>query len=162
MFAMDRILGSIKNAHYFTAFDIKSGYHQIAVREQDKEKTAFVRPNGLYEYNVMPFGLCNAPATFQRMMNTILEKMLLKGVVVYLDDILIYSSNFNQHLADVARVVCLLRSAGLKLNMKKCLIGLKSLTFLGYNISGDGLKSDPENIRDIKNLPIPKTTKQFY
>lgn len=132
---INNIMGSIRKAKFFTSFDIKMEYHQIEIAKKDIEKTAFLTPAGLYEFTKLSFGLCNAPATFQRLMNEILYTVLGDDVVVYLEDILIWSHDFDEHLVKLAEVVSLLNNAGLKLNIRKCMFCLKELTFLGYKIT---------------------------
>lgn len=95
---IDDALDCLQGAEYFSSLDLRSGYWQIPMAEADKEKTAFTTPDGLYEFNVMPFGLCNAPATFERMMDTVLRGFKWKTCLCYLDDVVIFSSRFSQHL----------------------------------------------------------------
>lgn len=157
---LEEVVGSITKARYFTCLDVKSGYHQIVVQESDREKNAFVTQDGLYEFNVLPFGLCNAPATFQRLMNKILAPVLGDRVVVYLDDILIYSYDYEEHLATLARVIFLLKKAGIKLNMRKCMFGLRELTFLGYRNSQNTMRPDPEKVKAILEMPAPRNKEE--
>ncbi|GFU73772.1 retrovirus-related Pol polyprotein from transposon 297 [Trichonephila clavipes] len=101
--------------------DLRSGYWQIEIDEADREKTAFITPEGLYEFKVMPFGLCNAPATFERMMDNLLRHFKWTMCLCYLDDIIVFSETFEDHLIRLRLVLKCLQEAGLKLNSKKCL-----------------------------------------
>lgn len=116
---IDDALDSLQGAEYFSSLDLRSGYWQIPMHEADKEKTAFATPDGLYEFNVMPFGLCNAPATFERMIDTVLRGLKWKTCLCYLDDIVIFSSTFAQHLQRLDEVLTCIANAGLQLNTKK-------------------------------------------
>src|ERR1700742_794266 len=102
---IDELLEKFRKGNWFTSLDLAAGYHQVEMEEEDKEKTAFICSQGLYEYNVMPFGLKNAPGTFQRLMDEILEEYIGEFVTVYLDDIMIYSRNFEEHLEHVNKVL---------------------------------------------------------
>ncbi|GBM36329.1 Retrovirus-related Pol polyprotein from transposon 297 [Araneus ventricosus] len=102
--------------------DLKSGYWQIEVDERDREKTAFITPDGLYQFKVMPFGLCNAPATFERIMDSLLKGMKWKHCLCYLDDVIVYAATFEEHLRRLRMVLQCIRSAGLTLNHEKCFL----------------------------------------
>ncbi|GFS47974.1 hypothetical protein TNCV_3599291 [Trichonephila clavipes] len=106
---------------FFSSMDLRSGYWQIEIDEADREKTAFITPEGLYEFKVMPFGLCNAPATFERMMDNLLRHFKWTMCLCYLDDIIVFSETFEDHLIRLRLVLKCLQEAGLKLNSKKCL-----------------------------------------
>ena len=158
---IDDLLDSFQDATCFTTLDLASGYWQIEMDDQDKEKTAFITDQGIYEFNVMPFGLTNAPATFQRMMNRVFSKIIGDYVVVYLDDLNIYSRNFNEHLVHLREVFERLRNAGLKLKKKKCHFFKKELAFLGHIVSADGINPDPDKIQAIKDQPIPTNLREL-
>lgn len=127
----------------------------------DQEKTAFTTFHGLFEFTVMPFGLCNAPATFQRLMETVLHGLLGKFVSVYLDDIVIYSPTVKEHLKHLSAVFDRLRQAGLRLKPNKCQFLCSQIAYLGHIISADGIRPDPEKIAKIQNWPSPKNQKEL-
>jgi RNase H-like domain found in reverse transcriptase/Reverse transcriptase (RNA-dependent DNA polymerase) len=156
---IDNLLEKFREAKWFTSVDLASGYWQIAMEEKDKEKTAFVCRYGLYQWNVMPFGLTNAPATFQRMMNEIFMEYLDDFMAVYLDDIIIYSKNWEEHLEHIKKVFEKLREANLKMKLKKCEFAMRNIKFLGHVVGNDGLKPDPDNIKKVKELEPPKNLK---
>jgi hypothetical protein len=116
----DELTDRLSRAKYLTKLDLRAGYHQVRIAEDDIKKTAFITRYGLYEYLVMPFGLCNAPSTFMRMMNDILRPLLDVCVIVFIDDILIYSETEDQHHTDVCRVFDLLRQHKLYVKLSKC------------------------------------------
>src|SRR5438132_11464378 len=136
---INEVLETFGNAKYFSTIDLASGYWQIAMRESDKKKTAFITKYGTYEFNVMPFGLCNAPATFQRLMNQIYKGIAYKYVVVYLDDTNVFSQRFEDHIQHLKEVFTRIRKAGLKLNLEKCTFWMKQLLFLGHIIEAKGI-----------------------
>ena len=154
------ILSSIKSAKVFSCLDLKSGYYQIEMQEEDKPKTAFVCFKGLYEFNVLPFGLSAAPPVFQELMNKVLKPALNKYAFAYLDDIIIFSENFSQHIAHVQEIFSLLRKAGLKLKLSKCNFGVDKVKYLGHEISSRGITPDPEKIKVIKKLKRPYTVRE--
>ncbi|GET02908.1 pol polyprotein [Rhizophagus clarus] len=135
--------------------DLASGYWQIKVKAEDQEKTAFITKFGTYEFKVMPFGLCNAPATFQRTMDKVLGNLKEKFVMVYLDNIIIYSKTFQEHLQHIEEVFDKIRQANFRLKAEKCHFGAKELQFLGHVVGEEGIKPDPEKIDKIVNYPIP-------
>ncbi|GBC54530.2 retroviral-like aspartic protease 1 [Rhizophagus irregularis DAOM 181602=DAOM 197198] len=158
---IDDLLEKFRVAKWFTTIDLASGYWQIEMKEEDKEKTAFICSQGLYEFNVMPFGLKNAPAIFQRTMNKIFKEYLDKFMNVYIDDIIIYSKNWNEHLQHIKIVLEELRKANMMLKLKKCEWAKKNVEYLGHIVGTDGLKPDDKKIEKIKNLKPPKNIKQI-
>src|SRR6266540_5290049 len=126
---------------YYTSIDLASGYWQVEVEENSQDITAFVTSWGLYQFNVMPFRLTNAPATFQRLMNFVLHDYLNDFVVVYLDDILVCSDIFDEHINHLRKVFIKLREANLMIKLKKCKFGQRKIKFLGYTIGTDGLRT---------------------
>ena len=158
---IDELLESFRTANWFSTIDLASGYWQVEVAEKDKEKTAFITHQGLYEFNVMPFGLKNAPGTFQRLMNYVLQDYIGKFVAVYLDDIIIYSKTFEQHIDHVNLVLAALRNAILKIKLKKCYFCFPNISFLGHIVGRNGISVDPAKIEKVKNFPTPKDVKSL-
>lgn len=117
---IEESLTNLKGAQWYSTLDLASGYRQVEVDEWDREKTAFTTPLGLYEFEHMPFGLCNAPATFQKLMQRCLGEFLNESLLIYLDDVIVYSSSFNQHLQDLDRVFERRNGHGLKFQPRKC------------------------------------------
>lgn len=158
---IDDMLDSLGGSAWFTSLDLASGYWQVEMEPSDREKTAFITQFGTYQFTVMPFGLCNAPATFQRLMDEVLHDELWKIVVVYLDDLNIFSKTFDDHLKHLRIVFDRLKKAGLKLNPEKCRFTSSELAFLGHVISKDGIRTDPDKIEKVKNFPEPKNLTQL-
>src|SRR3954470_20856326 len=144
----------------FWKLDLRLGYHQIRFREEDIPKTAFITRYGSYEYTVMSFGLTNAPATFSRLMNYIFMEYLEKFVVVYLDDILVYSKNKEEHADHLRLILAKLQEHKLYAKCFKCEFWLPEVTYLGHVISKDGIAVTPECIQVILDWTPPKTVKQ--
>ncbi|KAA8495185.1 Transposon Ty3-I Gag-Pol polyprotein [Porphyridium purpureum] len=158
---MEEMLDQLRHAKYFSKLDLFSGYHQILVEPDDVKKTAFQTRYGLFEFLVMPFGLCNAPATFQRTMNELFADLLDTTVVVYLDDILVYTKDEESHVTALREVFSRLQKAGYKLKGKKCSFFVQEVEYLG-NIVGNGvIKMDPRKINALKEWPEPRTVTEL-
>lgn len=155
------MLSALSGMKWFSSLDAASGYWQIPVEERDIPKTAFLSTEGLFEWTVMPFGLCNAPATYQRMMQDILGSLIWTECLVYLDDVLVFGRTFDEHQERLHRVVHRLFDAGLLLKAKKCMFGARSTTFLGHVVSSEGIGPDPKKVEKIKNFPIPRNPKEL-
>ena len=154
-------LHTLSGAAWFSTLDLKSGYYQIEMKEEDKPKTAFWCPLGFYEFNRMPQGITNAPATFQRMMEKCLGDMVFTDVLVYLDDLLIFSSTLEEHLERLDKVLTRLEQYGLKLNPEKCQFVRPSVKCLGHIISKEGVSTDPDKIEAVKTWPRPTNVKEL-
>ena len=158
---IDETLDAIGGASFFSTLDLASGYHQVAMHEDDQEKTAFTTPFGLWEFKRMPFGLSGAPATFQRLMQSSMNDLILRILLVYLDDVLVFSRDLKEHLKRLETVFTRLRQIGLKLNPEKCRFGARNVNYLGHVISEEGIATDPGKISAVNDWPIPKTTREL-
>ena len=152
---IDDILSQLGNAKFFSALDLSSGFHQIPMNPESKKYTAFSTPQGHYHYNRMPFGLKNAPATFQRMMDTALRGLINRHCFVYLDDIIIFGQSIEEHNNNLAIVLQRLRELGLKIQPDKCEFLKPELEYLGHIVTADGVKPNPKKIEAVKNFKIP-------
>ncbi|GBG67354.1 hypothetical protein CBR_g490 [Chara braunii] len=154
---IDDLLDRVQGCKYYSKIDLKSGYHQIAIRPEDQHKTAFQTRYGLYEFVVMPFGLCNAPGTFQHAMNRIFHDHLDKFVVVYLDNILIFSKSVEEHAQHVETVLSLLRQHKYKVNLEKCEFGRTKILYLGHEVSAEVIRPKDAKVASIRDWPRPQT-----
>ena len=152
---IDDLLDQLHGARYFSTLDLASGYHQIRINPRDIHKTAFRTTLGHFEWKVMPFGLCNAPATFQNAMNKLFGNRIGRYVLVYMDDILIYSKTKEEHIQHLKEVLSLLRSHHYFIKLSKCEFLQQQLRFLGHIISSSGLSVDPDKIKVIKEWQPP-------
>lgn len=156
---IDDTLDQLQNAKYFTSMDLKSGFWQIELDAESRPKTAFTTHAGLYHFTVMPFGLTNAPATFQRLMDLVLGGLKWSCALVYLDDIIVYSSTFSSHLQHLELVLQRIQESGLTLHLSKCHFCKTKLRYLGHVVSQSGIEPDPEKIRAVRDYPIPMKLK---
>ncbi len=151
------IFDSLQGASYFSLLDLYQGYHHILLDKDSIEKTAFSCEFGHYEYVRMPFGLCNAPAVFQRLMNRVLHGLIGKGVFVYLDDICVYAKSRQEHDDILRQVLQRLKDHGLCTKASKCTFGTRTLKLLGHIVDEDGIHTDPEKCEAISKMPPPRT-----
>ncbi|GBG59595.1 hypothetical protein CBR_g49855 [Chara braunii] len=158
---IDDLLDRVQGCQYFSKIDLKSEYHQIAIRPEDQHKTAFHTRYGLYEFVVMPFGLCNVPGTFQHAMNRIFHDYLDKFVILYLDDILIFSKAVEEHVAHLDKVLGLLRQHKFKINGEKLEFGRTRVLYLGHEIFAEGLKPDDAKVASIRDWPRPQSVTEM-
>lgn len=158
---INEILDKLKDAYYLSALDLQSGFHQIALDDDTKPYTAFTVPGrGLYQFKVLPFGLSNAPTSFQSLMDRVLKDVLNKFVFVYLDDILVIGRTFEEHQANLKKVFELLHEANLLLNWEKCFFLRPEVEYLGFVVGSGQIKVSPKKISSVQSFPPPKTVTQ--
>lgn len=158
---LEEAFSALTGSKWFSVLDLKSGYYQIEVDEADKHKTAFVCPMGFFEFNRMPQGITNAPSTFQRLMEKCMGDIHLKEVLVYLDDLIVYSETLEQHETRLLHVLNRLKEYGLKLSPEKCMFFQTSVRYLGHIVSQNGVETDPEKVAALKTWPSPKNLKEL-
>lgn len=157
---IDETLECLGKAQFFTTLDLASGYWQVELEKSSQEKTAFATRKGLFEFSVMPFGLCNAPSTFQRLMDLVLSGFQWDFCVVYLDDIVIFSKTWEEHLNHIQEIFDRISGANLTLKMSKCQFGREQVPFLGHIVSKQGIQADPKKIQAIVDWPNPKNKEE--
>ncbi len=158
---LEETFSALTGSKWFSVLDLKSGYYQIAMNEDDKPKTAFVTPLGFWEFNRMPQGVTNAPSTFQRLMEKCMGDLILKEVLVFLDDLIVFSDSLEEHERRLLRVLDRLKEYGLKLSPEKCKFFQSSVKYLGHIVSERGVETDPDKISALKTWPIPKILKEL-
>ena len=154
---IDSLFVELHKAKCFASLDLLMGYHQISIHESDRPKTAFITHKGLFMFKRMPFGLCNAPATFQRLMDALFSGLVGKVVLVYLDDLLIFAETEEELLLAIEKILQILKNAKLKCKPRKCKLFRSKIHYLGHEISKDGIAPDPAKVEKVRAWPFPKT-----
>ena len=154
------LLDSVKDAKYFSLLDLRSGYWQIPVAQEDRAKTAFVTQNGLYEFTRMPFGLKTAPATFQRAMEVILAGLTFEICLCYLDDVIVFGKTLTEHNDRLKTVLTRFRDNNLRVKLAKCVFASPQVTYLGHCISQQGVSPDPTKLTAVAEIPLPSNIKE--
>ena len=155
---VDDSLSALSGSRWFSTLDLASGYWQVAMDASTKEKAAFVTSSGLYEWNVMPFGLCNAPSTFARLMELVLKGLHWKICLIYLDDVIVMVPTFEEELERLKQVFERLAHAGLKLKPKKCFLFRKRVSYLGHVVTEEGITADPGKVEQVRTWPVPESS----
>ena len=152
---IDDSLNTLNGAKWFSTIDLASGYWQVGVKPEDRPKTAFITRQGLFQFKVMSFGLCNATATIERLMEVVFRGLQWKICLIYMDDVIIFGRNFEDEITRLRAVFEKLRNANLKLKPKKCRFFRKSVPFLGHIVSENGISTDPDKIKAVSEWPVP-------
>ena len=159
---IDDIVDSLQGQKYFSSLDLTSGYWQVEMDKDSAETTAFSVPAGQFAWKAMPFGLCNAVATFQRLMSRVLAGKIGKHVFAYLDDVLIAGADFKEHISLLRDVFIAFRRAHLKLNLKKCVFAQTSVEYLGFSINGAGIQPSPTKVQSTVEYPAPTNVDELH
>lgn len=154
---IEETLDALSGAQWFSTIDLASGYHQVAVTEKDKRKTAFCTPFGLFEFQRMPFGQCNAPSTFQRLMERMFGDQNCHSLLLYLDDVIVFSSTVEEHVSRLNLVLGRLSRESLKVKLSKCHFLQQEVSYLGHVVSAAGVATDPKKIAAVAEWARPGT-----
>ena len=154
---IDTCLGSMNGAVWFSTLGLRSGYHNIPIKATDREKTVFITRRGCFRYKVMPFGLTCAPSVFQRLMDLVLCGLTYETCLVYLDDIIVFSPDFDSHVVRLEEIFQRLRAANLKLHIKKCSLFQQRVHFLGHVLTESGIEVQPEKVSVVQQWPVPRS-----
>ena len=155
---IDDTLDALGGSTWFSTLDLKSGFHQVSIAEEDRPKTAFSIPgSGLWQWRVLPFGLINSPSVFERLMERVFAGLTYLILLLYLDDIIVFSKTFEEHLANLKIILERLKAANLKLNPKKCSLLCTKVSFLGHEVSEEGISTDPAKVEAVRDWPQPKS-----
>ena len=158
---IDSMLDSLSGSNLYSTLDLATGYCQVQMDKEHKEKTAFITRDGLFQFKVLPFGVANGPACFERLMETVLAGLQWKFCLVYLDDIIVNGATFEEHLMRLELVLQRLIDSGLKLKPKKCTLFQKQVEFLGYVISPAGVATDTRKIEAVEKWPVPQNVTEI-
>lgn len=158
---IEECLDTLSGSKLFSTLALLSGYHQFEVNEKDRPRTAFITKYGLFEYTRMPFGLCNAPSTFQRGMELVLRRLQWVTLLIYLDDVIITGKTFKEHLNNLGEVLSRFRKFGLKLKPTKCSLYREEVLFLGHVVGKDGVRANPSLVKDVEKWPVPQNLKEL-
>ena len=155
------ILDQLGSAKYFSVLDMASGFHQIELDENSRQKSAFSCGNGLYQFKRMPFGLKTAPATFQRLMNIVLSGLNGVEMFVFMDDVIIYANSLSEHEQKLRKFLERIKVAGLTLQPEKCKFLRREIIYLGHLITDEGVRPDPMKVKAVRDFPVPRTKKNI-
>lgn len=158
---VNECLDALANSKWYSCMDLNSGFWQVALDPADKEKTAFATGSGLYHFTVMPFGLVNAPSTFERLMENVMRGLQWEECLVYMDDIIVPAMSFEQGIERIEHVLERLKAAKLKLKASKCVLFKKQFSFLGHIVSEEGVWTDPAKTLAVSEWSVPQTKKQL-
>jgi hypothetical protein len=154
---IDESLDALAGSRYFSTLDLVSGYWQVPLDQEAQERSAFITRSGLWQWKVLPFGLTSAPATFQRLMERVLQGLHWRTLLLYLDDVIVIAPDFPTHLERLGEVLDRLQQAGLKLKPSKCELLRKRVRYLGHIVSEEGVSTDPEKTAAVESWPTPRT-----
>ena len=158
------IMGRLQGSHYYSKFDLANGFLQVVLEEGSRDATTFITMRGMYRFTRMPFGLVNSPATFARVMAQVMAETGLRyhGVEVYVDDVLVHTATWGEHISHLRKIFTQFRKRNVKLKAKKCLLVANQVPFLGHVVSHEGIAPDPSKVESVRKWPVPTTAKQLH